>query len=243
LILVIFKRERYRESIIHQTTPSELTFPKIIHQTAPSDKSKWHPIWEPCQASWKKHFPDYEYKFWSDEDLEELIATKYPWFLDTYKGYDKTIKRVDAARYFIMYEYGGIYADMDFECIKNFEHMFPKNKVSIAESPFKNEKRKIRETHQNALMISPKGHPFWKTTFDLLKKNKDHPDILFATGPYIIIRAIEQKPYDVFTLASEKFSPAHDATFRHVYAAGIKTMQSVEDPNIVSRHHGTTVWV
>ena len=92
-------------------------------------------------------------------------------------------------------------------------------------------------------MISPKGHPFWKTTFDLLKKNKDHPDILFATGPYIIIRAIEQKPYDVFTLASEKFSPAHTEDFKNARKSGIKTIPGVKDPNIFSRHHGTTVWV
>ena len=45
--------------------------PKIIHQTAPADKSKWHPIWEICQNSWKENFPspEYSYKFWNDDDL------------------------------------------------------------------------------------------------------------------------------------------------------------------------------
>ena len=36
--------------------------PKIIHQTAPRDKTKWNPIWEPCQKTWRLHFPDYEYR-------------------------------------------------------------------------------------------------------------------------------------------------------------------------------------
>jgi mannosyltransferase OCH1-like enzyme len=53
--------------------------PKIIHQTAPADRSKWHAIWTPCQKSWRTQFPDWEYKMWTDEDLEDLIKTKYSW--------------------------------------------------------------------------------------------------------------------------------------------------------------------
>ena len=215
--------------------------PRIIHQTAPADKSKWHALWEPCQESWRTKFPDYEYRFWSDEDLERLVQTKYSWFYDTYKGYDRNIKRIDAARYFILYEYGGIYADMDFECINNFEHVIPQGKVSIAESPYKDDGR--GETHQNALMISPPKHPFWEKVFKLLELNKTKTDVLYATGPQIIVQAIkESDDSDVNTLESEKFAPAHDKNFKSAWKNGIKTPQAITDPTIFTRHHGTGVW-
>jgi hypothetical protein len=45
---------------------------------------------------------------------------------------------------------------MDYMCIKNFYDKLPQDKVSISESPYKNNKYL-----QNALMCSPRKHPFW----------------------------------------------------------------------------------
>ena len=96
--------------------------PKIIHQSAPADKSKWPEIWAKCQKKWKELFPapKYEYKMWTDEDLDALMKNDFPEYYDMYKGYDQNIKRFDIARYFILHKYGGIYADMDYICFKNF---------------------------------------------------------------------------------------------------------------------------
>ena len=46
-----------------------------------------------------------------------------PWhrrFLATYDAYPSYIQRCDAARYFIIYTHGGLYADLDYECTKPF---------------------------------------------------------------------------------------------------------------------------
>jgi hypothetical protein len=158
--------------------------PKIIHQTAPSDITKWHSSWFEYQKSWKNHFSNYEYKIWTDEDLKNLIQKKYEWFFDTYNDYDINIKRIDAARYFLLYEYGGIYVDMDFECINNFEHEIPENTVSIAETGSLGVCRM-----ENALMISPKKHEFWTIVFDELVKNKNS-HVFTATGPILIEKCI-----------------------------------------------------
>jgi mannosyltransferase OCH1-like enzyme len=203
--------------------------PRIIHQTAPADKKKW-----------LKKFPNWEYKFWSDEDLENLIRTKYPWFLETYKGYDKNIKRIDAARYFILYEHGGLYADMDFECVNNFEHLIPNDKISIAESPYKNDGR--GETHQNALMMSPPKHPFWENIFKLLEVHKNEKDVLYATGPQLLIKGINAQPHVVNTLDSKKFAPEHDDNFKSAWKDGVNAPQPITDTSIFTRHHGTGVW-
>jgi mannosyltransferase OCH1-like enzyme len=225
--------------------------PKIIHQTAPANKTKWHPLWNICQPSWLRHFPDWKYKLWTDEDLETLIKEHFPWFYPTYIGYDQHIKRIDAARYFVLYKHGGMYADMDFECINNFEHLIPDGKVSIAESPHWNDGR--NETHQNALMISPVEHPFWINVFILLENNKHlrpgmlpkkFSDVLYATGPQIIVQAIRDTASDNFvhTLPYAKFAPQHDQDFRCAWKHNVRGYQLINDPSIYARHHGTGVW-
>lgn len=158
--------------------------PKIIHQTAPADTNKWPDEWKECQESWKKHFPDYQYRLWTDEDIDDFIKTSYPAFYDMFKSYDRHIKRVDAFRYFVLYEFGGIYADMDYLCLKNFEHLLPVGKVSCNEAGV--------DVYQNALMASPAKHPFWHHVFQELYTNPDHHDVVIATGPHVLFRAHER---------------------------------------------------
>jgi mannosyltransferase OCH1-like enzyme len=202
--------------------------PKIIHQTAPSDKSRWNPIWEKCQQSWKDKFPDYEYKLWTDEDLDEFISTKYSWFYPTYQGYNEKIKRIDSARYFILYEYGGIYADMDYECIENFETCLTPGKVLIAESKFK-EHPIINEKYQNALMVSPANHPFWNYVIRSLDRNKYVESVLFATGPNVVKEAAYECEPEMFKgLPHGEFTEGEKWS-RHYGTSSWRT-------NLVSRH-------
>ena len=172
--------------------------PKIIHQTAPADKSKWHPLWEACQKSWLEKFPGWEYKMWTDEDLDDFIKTKHPEFLDTYLGYPKNINRIDAARYYILFDYGGIYADMDFQCLKNFEDQIPSDKVSIAPTSV--------DSHygvQNALMVSPKGHPFWKKVHEALEKCKSNQGVGETTGPHMLTTTVYENLEHVYILPKD----------------------------------------
>lgn len=206
------------------------TIPKIIHQTAPADKSKWHKEWYECQESWKKHFPDFEYKMWSDEDNLKLIETDYPWFLETYNKYPKNINRVDMIRYFILDKYGGIYADMDYMCIKNFYDQLPKGKVSISESPYKQ-----NEYLQNALMCSPKKHPFWMKVINNSKSRMDKNDnidhVLYISGPQLISHTYDNNKDYVNVLPIETYNPDKNSK------------EFNEHDKIFTKHLGTAVWM
>lgn len=50
---------------------------------------------------------------WTDAKSRELIATEYPWFLNTFDNYSQPIQRADAIRYFVLAHFGGIYLDLD----------------------------------------------------------------------------------------------------------------------------------
>ncbi len=209
--------------------------PKIIHQTAPADKSKWHVIWNMCQRTWFEQFPQHMYLMWTDEGVDDFIKTKYPAFYPIFRAYDKNIKRFDAVRYFLLYEYGGIYADMDYQCVKAFHHVLPPGKVSIAESMYATD-----EGFQNALMASPPKHPFWLFVIDELLRRRDEEDILYATGPLLIGQAVKDAPADMFNgLPRLQFS--HISTSARISER--KYLQPIHDPNVYAAHHCTSVYL
>ena len=135
-----------------------MKIPKIIHQTAPNLKERWHPIWKECQFSWKVNYPSPEYKYilWDDNDCRELVKNKLSKYIEMYDSFPHDIMRIDFSRYCILYEYGGIYADMDIFCYENFYNELNKA-CYIVESHAKN------EIMQNCLMISTAKNFVWKS--------------------------------------------------------------------------------
>ena len=170
------------------SNPEEI--PKRIFQTW-KEKNVHNPILKSWQNSWKKYNPDYFYELWDDEDNREFIKAHYPDFLKIFDRYDKPIKRADAIRYFYLYHYGGIYADLDFECLKNFDQLLliqSKTDVIFGTlGQMDTEKYKLH-TIPNAIMISKKGSEFFKVVIDALisigNDNNLAPEI--ATGPVLL---------------------------------------------------------
>lgn len=82
----------------------------IIHQTWKTyDFNKEQELWI---DSIKKTFPNYKHKFWSDDDNLWLIRIRHPEFLKFYETL-LPIEKADFIRYLYIYNYGGIYFDID----------------------------------------------------------------------------------------------------------------------------------
>jgi mannosyltransferase OCH1-like enzyme len=201
--------------------------PKIIHQTAPADRSRWKDEWITCHATWKKYFPESEFKhiMWHDEDLDNFIKNHFDWFYPIYSKYNLKIKKIDIARYFILYVYGGIYADMDYLCEKNFYDMLPQDKISISESPYKE-----NEYIQNALMISPPSNQFWFKVINKAIDRVDHPNVLYSTGPQLLSDVYFEYPDDIHILSEKKFNPRPNTN-------------DFYSPEVLTKHLGTKSWV
>ncbi|MGH7046836.1 MAG: glycosyltransferase, partial [Stellaceae bacterium] len=93
------------------------SIPRSIFQTwksktdIPAKFSHW-------QSTFDRINPDFRHIVWDDDDNRQFIASYYEWFLPIYDSYPREIYRVDAVRYFYLYTFGGIYADMDTECLR-----------------------------------------------------------------------------------------------------------------------------
>jgi mannosyltransferase OCH1-like enzyme len=183
-----------------QTRQITTQIPKIIHQQwkdkiIPEKFNKWRNIWLQLFPE-----PEYTYMLWDDETARNFIKENYAWFLETFDSYKYNIHRVDATRYFILYHYGGIYADLDYEPLINFYKYLPQTMVGIIESPYV-----WNEKTQNALMSSPKGDPFWIDLFHQLVENSKKKGILIVTGPRLMDAAIKRTNQPVYILPCENF--------------------------------------
>lgn len=118
----------FQKSLLITRNNTMSVIPKIIHHIAPKDKSKWHIFWHSCYESWKTNFPEYKFVLWNDkEDIDDFVKTYYPQYLNLYSSFQADIMRIDFVRLCILHKYGGIYADMDIYCYKNFEHLMSKD--------------------------------------------------------------------------------------------------------------------
>ena len=67
-----------------------------------------------CIASWRKFFPDYEIIEWNEDNFD---INKIPYIQQAY-SVKKYAFVSDYARFWILYNYGGLYFDTDVEIIK-----------------------------------------------------------------------------------------------------------------------------
>lgn len=218
--------KEYGDKINDINTSPVVGIPKIIHHICPKDFKNWHHKWFTCYESWLRLFPQSEYKHmnWDDDNLDEFIQTNYPWFINIFREYDVNIKRYDISRIFLLYHYGGIYADMDYVVYKNFYDELPQDKVSIPESPYK-----WNEFIQNSLMMGPPKHNFWLVVIDECYK-KRHQNVFSATGPQLLTPVYNKYPQLVNVLPIDLYNP-------NVYDDN-----SYDQNKIYAKHVLTTVW-
>lgn len=145
--------------------------------------------------SWKKYHPNYKYILWDKKMIDELIRNNYPQYYDTYLDLKHMVQKIDMAKYIILYHYGGIYVDMDCECLKSVDN-FIKGKQVILAKLYLNSFEKLLifgldyafdDVIQNGIMFSTKEHPFFKNLVDNIV-SVDKTKYLFETDINYIFR-------------------------------------------------------
>jgi inositol phosphorylceramide mannosyltransferase catalytic subunit len=111
-------KELYILNYMHnynRTVNTEFTIPKKIHQIwlggpLPDKYLEF-------TKSWKKFHPNWEYHLWTGKDVDGLLSLGR----NSYDVATNYGMKSDILRYEILYKYGGIYVDTDFECMKAFD--------------------------------------------------------------------------------------------------------------------------
>lgn len=173
--------------------------PKILHQTWKDNNIPEHLL--SFVSSWKSNHPDWNYILWTDEKNRTFIANQYPEFLSQYDAYPANIQRVDAVRYFILQKMGGVFIDLDFECLKSIEPLVENHSFVAGLEPSEHATAHQKEfIVSNAFMACSGGHSFLANVCDALTNlnpgNKLHYTgfnaILESTGPFMLTRVYQQ---------------------------------------------------
>jgi mannosyltransferase OCH1-like enzyme len=167
--------------------------PKIIHQTWKDSNIPTHLL--PFAESWKQYHSDWEYCLWTDAMNRDFICNHAPDFVEVYDSYENNIQRVDAVRYFILYEIGGLFIDLDFLCLQNIECLLEDSNCVFGVEPIEHAQRFKKEIIIcNAFMACNPKNEFLKKICDQLSAgyvplNRDSSliiDVLNSTGPFML---------------------------------------------------------
>jgi mannosyltransferase OCH1-like enzyme len=132
--------------------------------------------------------PGYTLRLWTDANNERFIAQHYPWFLRYFRQYDKMIKRADAVRPFYLYHFGGVYADLDFACIRPFDALLQRHASSQVLLGELQKGAHESQSVPNALMISKPRARFWLLVMRELVRRVNCADPMFDTGPAMLTK-------------------------------------------------------
>lgn len=154
------------------------------------------------RRSWKRHHKDWDFILWTEDDILDLENQA---LYDDAKTY---AEKSDVVRLEILKEFGGVYVDMDFSCLKNIEPLIDDVDFFIVQ-----DLKVWKENHpkydipylNNAFMGCTSGHRLIKGLVDALpgfvEENKHH-HVCFRTGPGFVSQLLKDE--DILRLENWK---------------------------------------
>ncbi|KAJ4301935.1 hypothetical protein N0V90_004031 [Kalmusia sp. IMI 367209] len=124
-----YRRElKYQQPLQTSTT----TIPKKIWQTWKQGPLTFEQRDSDTAKTWPAKNPNYRYEVLTDDNALEYVEEHYgvhgfnrPDIINLYRELNITIIRADLLRYLIMYAEGGVYADIDVECLRPVNRFIP----------------------------------------------------------------------------------------------------------------------
>jgi mannosyltransferase OCH1-like enzyme len=172
--------QSFYEAMRHKETYSEEPLiPHVVHfiwlgSELPSEQAR-------VIETWRQINPDWQVKIWTDRDVPEFK-------LRNQEAFDRAVnygEKSDIFRYEILYRYGGIYADIDFECLQPFDKL-------VQTCDFFTGLNGDNEWLLNGILGARPDHPILKECVENIRVgNGDHDceRIMHYTGPYYFTRS------------------------------------------------------
>lgn len=211
------KRKTYVEGFVEYFS----NIPKVVYQTYSSYENIPDCV-KKVMAENKEKNPEYVFKFFDDNAIEDYI--KYNTSSDVYRAFTKINSKCGACkadffRYVIMYNEGGIYADIKTKFKVNLDQWIHNNtKLKLTLWPWLTHSHLDKYYHPNfkpssnnreinqAVLIFPPKHPLMKQVIDKMIINiedqhisKKRKSVLETTGPHLFTSVIAPQlgDYDI----------------------------------------------
>ena len=142
-----------------------MAIPTTLHQI-------WNTAWTPdrftaLRETWRQRNPHWSFRLWTHADLEQLVRERYPDLLDMFLAYPEVLYRADLGRYLVLETFGGVYADLDAECLRPLDPLLEGASLLFGLEPDEHLTQEpvagtgLRQVLGTAFIASVPGHPFW----------------------------------------------------------------------------------
>ncbi len=205
MVYGIFKDLYEKHNFKTLKAAEEIRIPKLIHVMWLGGKLPEE--FESYVASWKKHHPDWTMLFWTDskenyargdavlhsfsELQTRLLSAKKGECIvidstrlayENKKFYDEAInygEKSDILKWEIVYRFGGVYVDTDFECLQPLDQYHHTFDLYTGLQPLDTNMVQLGAAIYGAIP----QHPVMKACVDMIKHNQDIQQIIVKTGP------------------------------------------------------------
>ena len=214
-------KKLYTQHILKGDPTTACHIPKIIHQIwlgGPLPEK-----YKAIQASWRKFHPDWEYRLWTDESVKEFKMQNQALFDSAVNWGEKA----DILRYEILNQFGGLYVDTDFECLRAFDILHHLCDFYIGLECI--EQRFQSPRMSNALIACAPAHPLIRECINSISGDgpRDNCDLIQArTGPGLVTRVffrfLDDTSYKNVALPSTYFYPLPASERNGTFGGAIK---------------------
>jgi mannosyltransferase OCH1-like enzyme len=131
------------------------------------------------QASWLAHHPGWELRFWTEADLpapEELRR------IEALERLRTPLERTDILRLEVLWRFGGVYVDVDLECVRSIEPLIADATFVIA--------RTRRGRVDTAMLAAVAAHPILARALDEIQPREFPGYDKSATGSRFLDRLL-----------------------------------------------------
>ena len=181
----LFKKLYEKHNLSNVTPSKKPKIPKIIHVVWINGKIEDCSVPQELKkyiVTWIEKNPDWKFKLWTDADVAKIT-------LDNQDLYDDAINfgvKSDILKYEIVYRYGGVYVDTDFECLQPLDIFHHCYDFYVGIQPLDTQYLQLGA----ALFAAKPGHPLLKHVIDTMKNSYEtHEGAPAKTGPIHFTRA------------------------------------------------------
>ena len=237
----------YRNSKRFKKSYEQFHFEKTPYHETSLIPKKIHQIWiggevpekfKALMQTWKEKHPDWEYRLWTDKDIGGFAFEEPEAFFRA----ENLGAKSDIWRYEILYQEGGVYVDIDFECIKPLDILVHHHSFFAGIGGF--------DYINNAVIGSKPLHPILKKLTKIIKATPtDHlRSPWYNTGPLLFTRTVyhylKDYPDEGIIYPTRFFYPLPN-TYRFAYWRGELPRETIESffiPETFGVHYWAESW-
>lgn len=198
------------------------TVPRILHRTWNDDvglvPEKWLETYTGLDGG-----GDCYLCAWTHAEMKEFIAAEYSLFHPVFVNYQHSAQRTAAARYFIIYHFGGIYHDIDLQFDVRIDRLlygFPNFDVILT---------LLDDGFADDLLVSKPRKAFWRHVIDNLDDSTKWYGLPLTTASYSTGSVHLEKCYSSYTAAGARLARVSAGRIAVVPIASLRSQLSNSD--------------